>query len=792
MKINQFGIIETTFEQKITELTAIGFYDATIKLAAQQGPMALFAALMKQAAITTAVKTNFSDYMVNENQDLADFLTTRTALTMQEFDSVALQLLQFTENVDYTLAEPVKGIKALGLPLADIPGTWSTNDLLSAWYDLMTTHTKNGLQFIDLLASHGYFKTTNESLFFNGKAMVTFDTKTLKKEVVYVETDLDTDNDGMKDLVRVDIIRPTTNQLVPVLFTASPYYQGTNDAISDKNMHQVNVPLERKRPNHVTYDEISYQAAPTKELASHKKTGETAVASKTFYPTSHVDLNNYFLSRGFAVVYSSGVGTRDSDGMQDTGSPEQVASMQAVIEWLAGNRRAFTDKTSGVMIKATWSNGKVAMTGKSYLGTLATAVATTGVAGLETVISEAAISDWYQYYRDNGLTIAPGGFPGEDMDVLAELVYSRMQDAGDWHRTKTQWQQKQAKTVQEMDRAGGNYNSYWDARNYLKNVANIKADVIMVQGLNDWNVKPRQVFRLYQKLQELNVVKKLYLHQGQHIYINNNRSLDFSDQMNLWLSYKLYDVNNQATTQLPDITWQNNQQPDTWQIKASWGQTTPTAISLANVQTPVSYTDQQTRQAYATYSQDYQTWRSLMMNREKHDLDHARIMFLQPKQTQDLLIDGEVSLQLRMKSSSNIGLVSAMLVDYGLEQRLTTKPVPQGKQIDRGKNWQPTALVEFELAKSTPFKMITIGHMNMQNRENPWRVNDLRPSEYVDLTLTLQPTLYQLTAGHQLGVVIYGTDFEMTVRGNQNITYTIDTKHSQLLVPIVTVANAKD
>jgi X-Pro dipeptidyl-peptidase len=56
----------------------------------------------------------------------------------------------------------------------------------------------------------------------------------------------------------------------------------------------------------------------------------------------------------------------------------------------------------------------------------------------------------------------------------------------------------------------------------------------------------------------------------------------------------------------------------------------------------------------------------------------------------------------------------------------------------------------------------------------------------------LQPTLYQLTAGHQLGVVIYGTDFEMTVRGNQNITYTIDTKHSQLLVPIVTLADAKD
>ena len=787
MKINQFGVIETTFEQKLFELKSIGFYNEAIKAAVPKGPIALFSALLQQAATTTAVTTNFSDYMVNENQDLADFLANSSQLTMQEFDSVALQLLQFTENVDYTLSDSVQAVQLLGLPLADISGNWSTNDVLTAWYNLLTTHTKNGLQFIDFLASHGYFKTTNESLFFNGKAMVTFDTKSLKKEVVYVETDLDTDNDGIKDLVRVDIIRPTTKQLVPTLFTASPYYQGTNDVLSDKKMHSVNVPLERKRPNRVTYEDIAYQVTPKKVLASHEETGKTTTATETFYPTSHVDLNNYFLSRGFAVAYSSGIGTRNSDGMQDTGSPEQVNSMQAVVEWLAGNRRAFVDRTSGVTIKARWSNGKVAMTGKSYLGTLATAVATTGVDGLETVISEAAISDWYQYYRDNGLAIAPGGFPGEDMDVLAELVYSRMQDAGDWHQTKSQWLQKQTEVAQAMDRESGNYNTYWDARNYLNNVSKIKADVVMVHGLNDWNVKPRQVFRLFRKLQDLNIVKKLYLHQGQHIYINNNRSLDFSDQMNLWLSYKLYDVDNQAVTQLPDITWQNNQQPDTWQTKTSWGQVTPTAISLANVPTPVSYTDQQTKQAYVTYSQDYQTWRSLMMDRNKHELDHARIMFLQPQQTQDLLIDGEVSLQLRMKSSANVGLVSAMLVDYGQERRLTTKPVSQGEQIDRGQNWQPTPLMEFELEKATPFKMITIGHMNMQNRENPWQVNDLRPHEYVDLTLTLQPTLYQLTAGHQLGVVIYGTDFEMTVRGNQHITYTIDTKHSQLLVPVAQI-----
>ena len=90
-----------------------------------------------------------------------------------------------------------------------------------------------------------------------------------------------------------------------------------------------------------------------------------------------VDLNQYFLSRGYAVVYAAGIGTRHSDGMQDTGSPEQVESMKNVVEWLAGNRVAFTDRTSNIAIVANWSNHNIAMTGRSYLGTLATAVATT-------------------------------------------------------------------------------------------------------------------------------------------------------------------------------------------------------------------------------------------------------------------------------------------------------------------------------------------------------------------------------------------------------------------------------
>ena len=43
------------------------------------------------------------------------------------------------------------------------------------------------------------------------------------------------------------------------------------------------------------------------------------------------------------------------------------------------------------------------MIGKSYDGTLANAVAATGVSGLETIVPISAISSWYKYQRSNGV-----------------------------------------------------------------------------------------------------------------------------------------------------------------------------------------------------------------------------------------------------------------------------------------------------------------------------------------------------------------------------------------------------
>ncbi|MDR0921411.1 MAG: Xaa-Pro dipeptidyl-peptidase [Lactobacillales bacterium] len=799
MKNNQYAIQHLSFEEEIAELKKINYLEKELD---EYGNSAqLWQALLEKTfpeARTVAVKrAKLKGLRANATKDVTEYLKTQEEVEVEAFYNVALQLLGFLDEVDFAIDKAVLGAKKIQLPVLEPAGGLFTKEsLVRAWYLLLTTHTKFGLSFIDSLASKGYFKeiSKNEVLFFNGKTMPTFEPSAFIREVVYVETDLDTDEDGSLDLVKVEIVRPSTSEEVPSLFTASPYNQGTNPEANDKKLHDVNVPLTRKTPNQTTYEEIQFHRSEKVFPAKREVAGVSNEAEETFTREQSYSLNDFFLTRGFAAVYSAGIGTSDSDGIQTCGSVEQTDSMKAVVEWLAGNRRAFTNRTDTIEIKATWSNGLVAMTGKSYLGTLATAVATTGVEGLATVISEAAISDWYQYYRDNGLVIAPGGFPGEDADVLAELTYSRMLQAGDWLHSGEFFNQKQAEMAKLQDRTTGNYNTFWDERNYLPNVKNIKADMILVHGLNDWNVKPRHVERLWNKLREVEVSKKVFLHQGQHIYINNNRSLDFSDMMNLWLSYKLYGLENGADELLPSVVWQDNSEPETWRAFTDWSKEVgmEREYYFSNqllTETPQlgaqSFCDKISEELFEKYTKDFNLWNQEIKNPHNEELEGTRLLFQTEELNETLILDGVPTVKVKVASSQDIGMLSFQLVDYGKSKCLGEVPQTlEIKAIDRGCDWRPEDLREFQYGKETPYKMITKGHVNLQNRENPWRNEELVAGEFVEVEVELQPTLYKLSKGRKLGLLIYATDYEMTIRGNQELTYTVDFSGSKVTIPV--------
>ncbi|MGQ2374649.1 Xaa-Pro dipeptidyl-peptidase [Companilactobacillus zhachilii] len=806
MKNNQFAIRPTDFKDQLKELTEIGFLDKDNE--SETNPIQLWISFLSKSFLEAKTSSTFEEelktYMATPEQNLNDYLDSATHVSVAAFYNVALQLLKFNPDVDFSFSDPLVAMKKIQLMIADHNGdTFTIEELKSAWYWLLATHNKIGQTYLDSLATKGYFTKfygkVTKPLLFNGKTLPVFDPHELIREVVYVESPQDSDHDGKRDLLKAEILRPreTENGLkVPVLYTASPYNQGTNDETGEKLTHNVNVPLTRKTPNNLQYSDIEYHNDDSIVPEPRTVNGETKRAEQTFARESSYTLNDYFLARGFAVVYMAGIGTKDSDGFRTTGDPEETTSTVSIIKWLTGQLPAFTNRTDNIEIKAWWSNKKVAMTGRSYLGTLATAAATTGVTGLKTVISEAAISSWYDYYRDGGLVIAPGGFPGEDADVLAEETFSRRLQPGDFHNIKDKWS-NQVKTIEKgQDRITGDYNTFWDARNYHKNFKNITADVFMVHGLNDWNVKPRNVERLWNGIKHNGVTQKLILHQGQHIYINAFRSIDYNDIINLWLTYELLGIDNQAKEIIPNVIVQDNTKPENWITRKDWSNAENSQIKYnlsidklttepvtENLQTFQDHLDQTIFDNYAKHND---TWEQNLVAADDK-LSDNQLIYKTNRLSDDLTIDGKVSLNLKVSSNNDIGLLSFQLIDYGDAKRLTVSPTLLAKNsLAETYDWREDDLREFTTAASTPFKMITKGHINLQNRENNYKVDELKPNIFYNVGVELQPTFYKLLKGHQLGLIVYATDFGMTVRGNQNIKYTVQANDSSLVVPIQT------
>lgn len=804
MQLNQFAITPTTMETEIRELKQIRFInDKTITLTPLEALFILIDHSFPQCRESSRYDQR-SALMATDSLTVADLKSSAT-VTPLIFANLYLQLLGFEPGEQFDLSDPYAISHQVNLP--HFSKDLTTIDLIHGWYQLLVTHTVTGQTYLDDLASRGYFErlthsaTTPRPLFFNGKAQPVYDTATLIREVVYVESPQDSDADKKRDLLKIEITRPgetATGLKVPVLYTASPYNQGTNDEAGERLMHDVNVPLTEKNPTSGTNEEAKpAQVAPLP--APRAIIGAEKPANETFGNGFEYSLNDYFLARGFAVVYAAGIGTKDSDGIRTTGDPQETISTVSVIQWLTGELPGFTDRSATHPTTAFWSTGKVAMTGRSYLGTLATAAATTGVDGLKTIISEAAISSWYDYYRENGLVIAPQGFPGEDADVLALETFSRQKNAGAAHKVQAKWAAHLNQLTHDQDRETGNYNAFWDARNYLKNVAHIKADIVLVHGLNDWNVKPRHVEQLWRALRHVPVTKKLILHQGPHIYINNFRSIDFTDMMNLWLSYKLYDVANNADQLLPPVLIQDNVKPETWHSQNDWaspknrrqtwyghnGLLTQHTLSQP---TKSRFNDQLPLKTFTQYTKNVVQWTSDLMTPAITPMTNHRLLLQSTPLTEAITLDGVPLLTVTMASSQPVGLLSARLVDYGVFPRLNHLPTTlAGQAMDLGFHYRKESLHEYQLETvASPYRLISMGHMNLQNREAPDVVHPVIPGEQMTFKLALQPTHYVLPAGRQLGLILYATDFEMTIRGNQPITYTIDMAATHLDIPVLT------
>lgn len=671
----------------------------------------------------------------DKKTDLLTFFQSEDELTADIFYTVAFQLLGFSYLIDFEDSESFR--KETGFPIV-------YGDLIENLYQLLNTRTKKGNTLIDQLVSDGLIPEDNDYHYFNGKSLATFSSHDVIREVVYVESRVDTDQKGLPDLVKVSIIRPRYEGQIPAIMTASPYHQGTNDKASDKALYKMEGELEVKPAYKIELEE------PQLNLVHPQ--GQAELVSEAEEKLTHINasytLNDYFLPRGFANLYVSGVGTKDSTGFMTNGDYQQIEAYKNVIDWLNGRCRAFTDHTRQRQVKADWSNGKVATTGLSYLGTMSNGLATTGVNGLEVIIAEAGISSWYNYYRENGLVTSPGGYPGEDFDSLAELTYSRNLLAGD-------------------------YNQFWHDRNYLLNAHNVKAEVVFTHGSQDWNVKPLHVYQMFHAL-PAHINKHLFFHNGAHVYMNNWQSIDFRESMNALLTKKL--LGQDTDFQLPTVIWQDNTAPQTWlSLDNFGGQENFETFSLGQEEKIIQ--NQYPDKDFERYGKTYQTF-----NTELYQGKANQITIDLPV-TKDLHLNGRAQLNLRIKSSTNKGLLSAQLLELGQKKYLQPYPaILSAKTIDNGRYHMLENLCELPIRPDTQ-RVVTKGYLNLQNRTDLLLVEDITADEWMDVQFELQPTIYKLKEGDTLRLVLYTTDFEITIRDNTAYQLTVDLEQSTLILP---------
>ena len=756
MRFNQFSYLPTTSSQQLDELVSLG-----LELSPQLPLKKQFEDFIRWSFFTYSNTDYALSTLAADNEtDLLTFFQSERNLTADVFYTVVFQLLGFNYLVDFEDAEQFR--KETGFPIV-------YGDLIENLYQLLNTRTKKGNTLIDQLVSDGLILEDNHYHYFNGKSLATFSTHDVIREVVYVESRVDTDKDGLPDLVKVSIIRPRYDGQIPSVMTASPYHQGTNVKASDKALYKMEGELEVKPAHTIELEE------PKLNLV--EPLGQAELVSEAEEKLAHINssytLNDYFLPRGFANLYVSGVGTRDSQGLMTNGDYHQIEAYKNVIDWLNGRCRAFTDHTRKRQVKADWSNGKVATTGISYLGTMSNGLATTGVDGLEVIIAEAGISSWYNYYRENGLVTSPGGYPGEDFDSLAELTYSRNLLAGDYIRCNGAHQADLEKVKEKLDRKTGDYNQFWHNRNYLLNAHKVQAEVVFTHGSQDWNVKPLHVYQMFHAL-PTHINKHLFFHHGAHVYMNNWQSIDFRESMNALLSKKLLGLD--SSYQLPTVIWQDNTAPQTWQSLDDFGKqnklhTFPLGTEEKVIQNQYDQKD------FERYGKTYQTF-----NTELYKGKANQITIDLPV-SQDIHLNGRVELKLRVKSSTNKGLLSAQLLQLGQQKYLQPYPAVQSvRTIDNGRYHMLENLCELPFNPSAQ-RVITKGYLNLQNRDDLLTIEEIQPNEWMDFKLELQPTIYKLKEGDILRLVLYTTDFEITIRDNTDYHLTVDLAQSTITIP---------
>ena len=300
--------------------------------------------------------------------------------------------------------------------------------------------------------------------------------------------------------------------------------------------------------------------------------------------------------------------------------------------------------------------------------------------------------------------------------------------------------------------------------------------------MNDFNVCTKQSDLMARSFARAGQNFKLVLHQDGHNILNGvvvNGEL-WQEIMNKWLSHYLYGVDN-GIENMPTVSVQSNLD-GSFKTYDTWDDFTYDTFDYDKTVNPedVSHVDTTAIGPFYAQYKDGTDEQGRPYLRDNYYLSLPQsacstYVFELPENYSFCGVP-EVHLRLSTRNAGGNGMViSAMLIDtidsqtpfkaYMTKERMNnTLPKHTLGVTETGGGLSRTKVIEF-VQSNTTAKLITFGHSDLadygggyEGRDYTKKTEEMKPGEYYDYTLYLQPSSYTFQPGHKAVLVITGWD----------------------------------
>ena len=286
---------------------------------------------------------------------------------------------------------------------------------------------------------------------------------------------------------------------------------------------------------------------------------------KDGYAVRDFDFPEFFLSKGYAMVYADIRGTGGSTGVMDSFfRTTESEDGKEIVEWIA---------------KQDWCTGNVGMTGVSYPGFTSNFVATLGAPHLKAIVPIDGTSDKYQSLYPNGNPRI--FFPGyiNAFRMAFDFAPPGYRDPeGRWAKVWEEHLEKN-KPLFLTELAHQTWDSYHDESAMVSKASNVRAATYIIGGWNDLFVW--QPFALYNAIPS-GVPKKLLMGPWTHGRPDKQLpgpSIDYLGELLRWFDQHLKGVNTGIMDEPPITIFVNKYDEPTrrrevdsgeWRCEAEW------------------------------------------------------------------------------------------------------------------------------------------------------------------------------------------------------------------------------